>query len=520
VLVSRSGHEIDFKVDEEKLSALLKYKKEMKQDFPRFGILVLSYNAANHIGSTLSRIDERLKEVIQEIFIFDDNSPDNTFDIAKEIAETSPWRDQLSVFKNPRNLRYGGNQKVGYEYAINKGLDYVVMLHGDGQYAPEFLVDLMLPAVEQMYDVVFASRMMRKKDALRGGMPLYKFIGNQVLTTFENIILGTKLTEFHSGYRMYSTKILKRMPIQMNTDDFHFDTEIIIQCRHLGAPIKEVPIQTFYGDEECNVDGFQYAFDVCKAVITYRLHQLHLIRKGSYIVNREFIYQRKFSPYSSHEMIINSIKDGTESVLLVGDSDGLLYESVKEKAKRVCVVDRRKLANTLVPSEDYIEQDFSRLKDLPFEREFDYVILCDLLPRVSEPSEVLKSLKRFLKAEGDLVVSVPNIAIWVYRLSLAIGRFNYASRGPMDSSHLRFFTKFSIGHTLTNSGFEVQNLKPTGLPFEIVFSSSGRSKLLKLVDRLYYLLAFSWHKLFAYQFVVTSKISSLESAEGEGRINL
>jgi 2-polyprenyl-3-methyl-5-hydroxy-6-metoxy-1,4-benzoquinol methylase len=351
-------------------------------------------------------------------------------------------------------------------------------------------------------------------------MPLYKFIGNQVLTTFENIILGTKLTEFHSGYRMYSTKILKRMPIQMNTDDFHFDTEIIIQCRHLGAPIKEVPIQTFYGDEECNVDGFQYAFDVCKAVITYRLHQLHLIRKGSYIVNREFLYQRKFSPFSSHEIIINSIQEGTGSILLVGDSDGLLYESVKKRCKRVCVVDQKPASSTLIPAEDYREHGFSSLKDLPFEREFDYVILCDLLPRVSEPSEVLKSLKRFLKADGDLIVSVPNIAIWVYRLSLAIGRFNYASRGPMDSSHLRFFTKFSIGHTLTNSGFEVQSLKPTGLPFEIVFSSSGRSRLLKVIDRLYFMLAYSWHKLFSYQFVISSKISSLESAEGEGRISL
>ncbi len=520
MLVSRSGHEIDFKINEEKLSLLLKRKEELGESFPRFGILVLSYNAANHIGSTLARIDERLKKVVSEIFIFDDNSPDNTFDIAKEMAKTSPWQDQLSVYKNPRNLRYGGNQKVGYEYAINKGLDYVIMLHGDGQYAPEFLVDLMLPAVEEKYDVVFASRMMRKKDALKGGMPLYKFIGNQVLTTFENIILGTKLTEFHSGYRMYSTKILKKIPIQMNTDDFHFDTEIIIQCRHLGAPIKEVPIQTFYGDEECNVDGFQYAFDVCKAVITYRLHQLHLIRKGSYIVNREFLYQRKFSPYSSHEIIIQSVKKNDGQILLIGDSDGLLYKTLKNRCERVCVVDQKSVEETLIPQSDYTEIDFSLLKQLPFKREFDYVILCDLLPRVSNPSEILKSVKRYLKADGDLIVSVPNIAIWVYRLSLAIGRFNYASRGPLDSTHLRFFTKFSIGQVLENSGFKVQGLKPTGLPFEVVFSSSGKSRFIKLCDHLYYFLAYSWHKLFSYQFVVSSKISNLESVEGEGRVSL
>ena len=269
MLVSRSGHQINFEVNSEKLERLKKLKGELGERFPKFGVFVLSYNAANHIESTLSRIDFSLNDLIEEIFIFDDNSPDDTFSVAQEVAKESPWKDKISVFKNSVNLRYGGNQKVGYQYAIDRGLDYAIMLHGDGQYAPEYIVDLMLPAVEEGRDVVFASRMMRKRDAIKGGMPLYKFIGNQVLTRFENIILGTKLTEFHSGYRMYSTRILKRMPIKMNTDDFHFDTEIIIQCRHLGAPIKEVPIQTFYGDEECNVNGFQYAFDVCKAVLLY-----------------------------------------------------------------------------------------------------------------------------------------------------------------------------------------------------------------------------------------------------------
>lgn len=520
MLVSRSGHEINFSVDNEKLGKLASYKKTMGNKFPKFGILVLSYNAANHIGMTLSRIDERLREIVEEIFIFDDNSPDNTFDIAKQIAETSPWKDKLSVYKNPRNLRYGGNQKVGYQYAIERELDYVIMLHGDGQYAPEYIVDLMLPAVEENYDVVFASRMMRKKDAIKGGMPLYKFLGNQVLTRFENLILGTKLTEFHSGYRMYSTSILKKLPLKANTDDFHFDTEIIIQCRHLGTPIKEVPIQTFYGDEECNVNGFQYAWDVCKAVILYRFHQLHLIRKGSYIVNREFIYQRKLSPFGSHEMMIQMVDKGAEKILLIGDSDGLLYESLKEKAKNICVVDYKDQSEIQIPTDSYKQIDLDNLKDLSFGREFDYVILSDLLPRVLNPQGLLTDVKRFLKPEGDLIVSVPNIAIWIYRLSLAIGRFNYATRGPLDRTNIRFFTKFSIQQCLINSGYIVETFKPTGLPFEIVFSSSGKSRFLKVLDGIYYLFAKFWHKLFAYQFVVAAKISNFESAYGEGKINL
>lgn len=518
MLVSRSGHQIDFSVDEEKLSKLLELKAKLGSDFPKFGILVLSYNAANHISSTLSRIDERLTEIVEEIFIFDDNSPDNTFSIAKEIAKDSPWGEKLNVYKNPINLRYGGNQKVGYQYAIDKGLDYVIMLHGDGQYAPEYLVDLMLPAVEEKYDVVFASRMMKKKEALRGGMPLYKFVGNQVLTKFENIILGTKLTEFHSGYRMYSTKILKRLPLKMNTDDFHFDTEIIIQCRHLGAPIKEVPIQTFYGDEECNVNGFQYAFDVCKSVLLYRAHQLHLIRKGSYIVNREFIYQRKVSPYGSHEKILRLIPNGKGKILCIGDSDGLLYESLVGKGYEVVIADDRKHRATFIPNGHYHQIKLSHLGELPFTREFDFVVLADVLPRTREPQNILERVKKFIKPEGDLIVTVPNIAIWIYRLSLVIGRFNYASRGPLDQSNIRFFTKFSAQQTLMNAGYRVDDLQPTGLPFEIVFSSSGKSKLIKFLDALYYIGAKFWHKLFAYQFVLKAKITNFESASGEGKI--
>ncbi len=522
MLVSRAGHEIDFKVDEEKLSRLIKLKEEMGDDFPKFGVFVLSYNASNHIESTLSRIDPRLVDIIEEIFVFDDNSPDDTFNVACKFAKNSPWGkswgNKLNIFKNPKNLRYGGNQKLGYQYAIDRGLDYAIMVHGDGQYAPEYIVDFMLPAVEEGYDVVFASRMMRKRDALKGGMPLYKFIGNQVLTKFENIILGTKLTEFHSGYRMYSTKILKRMPIKANTDDFHFDTEIIIQCRHLGAPIKEVPIQTFYGDEECNVDGFQYAFDVCKAVLMYRAHQLHLIRKGSYIVNREFIYQRKLSPYGSHEKILKHIPKGKGSILCIGDSDGLLYESLSSKGYDVIVADDRDQKATFIPNEKYLHIDLTKAGDLSLNeknKEFDFIILADVLPRCRWPQESLERIKKYLKHNGELIVTVPNIAIWVYRLSLAIGRFNYAPRGPMDKNNIRFFTKFSSKQTLINSGYQITGFEPTGLPFEVVFSSSGRSRLIKLIDSIYYQIARLWHKLFAYQFVLKAKTTRYESSEGK-----
>src|SRR5690606_9300123 len=147
------------------------------------------------------------------------------------------------------------NQIRGYQYAIEKGYDIVALLHGDAQYAPEALPDLLKPLEAGEADAVFGSRMMEKGQALKGGMPLYKYVGNKILTTFENAMLGMSLSEFHSGYRLYSCKALKKVPFHRNTHDFHFDTQIIIQFHAAGLRIVEVPIPTYYGDEICGVNG-------------------------------------------------------------------------------------------------------------------------------------------------------------------------------------------------------------------------------------------------------------------------
>ena len=153
----------------------------------------------------------------------------------------------------------------------------VVLLHGDGQYAPEALPRMLAPFADPETMAVFGSRMMTRGAALRGGMPLYKYVGNRILTAIENRLLGTKLSEFHSGYRAYRVSALDRLPYQYNTNDFHFDTEIIIQMMMAGYRIKEVPIPTYYGDEICRVVGMRYARDVMLATVGSRLHQLSIL---------------------------------------------------------------------------------------------------------------------------------------------------------------------------------------------------------------------------------------------------
>ena len=143
---------------------------------------------------------------------------------------------------NSTNQGYGGNQKLGYHYAIDHGHDVVVMLHGDGQYPPEQVRPLARLALAN--GAAFGSRFGDRGSARRGGMPLYKFVGNRVLTKIQNRLLSTKLTEFHSGFRAYRTDVLARIPFALNSNAFHFDTEIFIQCIRAGADIVEMAIPT------------------------------------------------------------------------------------------------------------------------------------------------------------------------------------------------------------------------------------------------------------------------------------
>ena len=189
---------------------------------PRLLILVVAYAAEKTIQSVLSRIPGGLiDEYHVEVLVIDDASADRTFERADEVRNPDVLPFALHVLTNPVNQGYGGNQKLGYHFAVQKDFDFVALLHGDGQYAPERLPDLVQPLRDDEADAVFGSRMLTRGAALKGGMPLYKFVGNKILSWFENRMLRTSLSEFHSGYRVYSVEALKRIPWQLNTDQFH-----------------------------------------------------------------------------------------------------------------------------------------------------------------------------------------------------------------------------------------------------------------------------------------------------------
>jgi glycosyltransferase involved in cell wall biosynthesis len=240
----------------------------------RIGILVVAYNAESTLRSVIARIPPDIMTKVEEIFVFDDASEDQTESVGREMQQER-HDGKLTIYKNSVNLMYGGNQRRGYQYAMERGLDIVVLLHGDGQYAPEVMQRLLTPLEEGRADMVMGSRMMEKGAALHGNMPLYKYVGNKVLTFTENLLIGADFSEFHSGYRAYSVAALRHIPLDQMTSNWHFDTQIILEFLKRGYRIREVPIPTYYGDEICRVNGIPYAFNCVREAFAYALrHRL------------------------------------------------------------------------------------------------------------------------------------------------------------------------------------------------------------------------------------------------------
>lgn len=473
----------------------------MKTD-KKIAIFVVAYNAAQTLVQVLERIPPEIREIICEIFVFDDHSSDQTFLIGKHYKKTNGF-EKLNIYRNIKNLGYGGNQKIGYDYAISKNYDFVVLLHGDGQYAPEVLPQLLKPIIDGEAEVVFGSRLMERGKARQGGMPFYKYWGNIILTTFENLMLKMNLSEFHSGYRIYSCQALAKIPYRFNSNDFHFDTEIIIQLKELGVKIKELPIPTYYGNEICYVNGFKYAFNVVKSVLNYKLHQMNL----KYVKNFDLgvkRYQAKLSPYSSHQQIVASIPT-QQKVLDVGASNGFIAQLLFKKKCTVFGVD---IVKTRKPEffSSYEVIDLDKGLSLTRKEKFDYIILADVLEHLKEPKKILEAIKEYLANDGKIIVSTGNIANWYIRLNLLLGRFDYTSSGILDLSHLRLYTQKTFFNLIEDTGFRIIKKKVTIIPYELALPAWRNSALIRVLNFCSYWLARVWPKLFAYQFIILAEL--------------
>lgn len=464
-------------------------------------IFIVAYDAASTVASVIDRIPRELAERYRvSLLVIDDCSQDDTEAVARRHLAKGFWCP-ASVLRNPANLGYGGNQKLGYRYAIANRFDVVALLHGDGQYAPECLTALLEPfRGADPPDAAFGSRMLTPGGALKGGMPVYKFIGNKVLTFVQNRLLGSRLSEFHTGYRAYAVPALVKIPFELNTNDFHFDTEIIVQLFFSGARVVELPVPTHYGDEVSHVDGLRYAWNVVKASLKSRLIRMGIFFDPRFAVERAPGANRvsKLDFASTHSLAFAHVP--RESIVLdLACADGSLAEKLyREKKCEVVCVDVE--PDRAVPGCAYEACDLDGpLPDVPWER-FDMVIALDVIQHRNSPEGFLERLRERLSgnSKAAILLSSGNVCFFVTRLMMLAGQFNYGRRGILDLTHTRLFTVGSLRRVLRYAGYEILREDYVPAPYPLALGLNGLSRALVGLNRA---LARLLPGLFAYQIL-------------------
>lgn len=233
-----------------------------------------AYNAAQTLEKTYNEIP---RELVDEVILCDDCSSDNTVIVAKEIGVDH-------IISHETNKGYGGNQKSLYNKSVELGADIVIMLHPDYQYTPLLIPSMVNIIGDDLYPVVLGSRILGK-GALKGGMPLYKYIANRFLTFVQNILVSYKLSEYHTGYRAFSTEVLQNIKFNNNDDDFVFDNEMLSQIIYAGYDIGEVTCPTKYFEEASSINlkrSIKYGLGVLRVSIIHRLSKLGLVKSKLY----------------------------------------------------------------------------------------------------------------------------------------------------------------------------------------------------------------------------------------------
>ncbi|MBI3282769.1 glycosyltransferase family 2 protein [Candidatus Curtissbacteria bacterium] len=228
-----------------------------------------AYNAEKTVKKTY---DDLPKDLVQEVILVDDASRDKTLEIARQLG--------ITIYLHPKNKGYGANQKTCYDQALKRNPDVVVMVHPDYQYDAKLVGVLCEPIVNGRADIMLGSRIQTRHQVLAGGMPLWKYFANRALTLFENLAMGLNLSEYHTGFRAYSTKVLSRVPYHRFSDDFVFDQQILISALSYGFNISEIPVPCKYFPEASSINfkrSAKYGLLTLWTVFTYLLNQTDII---------------------------------------------------------------------------------------------------------------------------------------------------------------------------------------------------------------------------------------------------
>ncbi|MBI2405579.1 glycosyltransferase family 2 protein [Candidatus Microgenomates bacterium] len=233
----------------------------MSKRKPKIVAVMPAYNAARTLEKTYKDIP---RGIVDKVILVDDGSRDDTVKVAKKLG--------LQVVVHPQNRGYGGNQKTCYTIALSEGADIVVMIHPDYQYDSTLTGELVRPIIQNRFDLMLGSRVRTRQEALKGGMPLYKYTGNRILTLVENFVLGQNLSEYHTGFRAYKRELLKKLPFHKYSDDFVFDQQILFGAIARGARVGEVPVPVRYFLEASSINfrrSLIYGISILRDLVLY-----------------------------------------------------------------------------------------------------------------------------------------------------------------------------------------------------------------------------------------------------------
>ena len=238
-------------------------------------VVMPAYNAERTLQRTYEEIPH---DVVDDIVLVDDASQDHTVRVAQQL-------NIKAIVVHDNNLGYGGNQKTCYKTAVSLGADIVIMLHPDYQYTPRLIRAMASLLAEDVFDCVLGSRILGV-GALKGGMPLYKYLSNRFLTAVQNLIMAYKLSEYHTGYRGFTRQVLTSLPLEANSDNFVFDNQMLSQIIYYGYRIGEISCPTLYMPDSSSINfnnSVLYGLGVLKTALTFRLHRWHLINSPLFI---------------------------------------------------------------------------------------------------------------------------------------------------------------------------------------------------------------------------------------------